>query len=88
MTRQGQFILAASGAYVGGDAPVPVLTQPKLTIYRDDWFFSFMFGVYVTVSLVSAQGAAPLTFVGCDKSKQKHACACSPKVLKITASVW
>ena len=28
-----------------------------------------------------------LTFVGCDKSKQKHACACSPKALKITALI-
>ena len=44
-----------------------------------------MFGFCETVSLVSAQGAVPLTFVGCDKSKQKHACACSPKVLKITS---
>ena len=28
-----------------------------------------------------------LTFVDCDKSKQKHACACRPKVLKITAQL-
>ena len=47
--------------------------------------FPFIFSFCETVSLVCARAARALTFVGCDKSKQKHACACSPKVLKITS---
>ena len=34
----------------------------------------------------TARGAEPLTFVGCDKSKQKHALLIRPQVIKITGS--
>jgi hypothetical protein len=49
--------------------------------------FTFVFSFYLIVSLVSAQGAVPLAFVDCDKSKQNALCREKPKEEKITAQV-
>ena len=90
MTRQGQFILAVSGAYAGSDANLTAaLTDTASRVPSITMTVAFSFYVQFLRNIQSRfrsrRGAS--YFVRGDKVSKTPFLACSPKVLKITVSV-